>query len=174
MMLARPRKHANNRDRQRDHRQRVRDTGTDELVAKRMKLVAYKDKDGEMKSGDPVLATCPLDVMLARKQLNTEEHQAGWIYLLLHRAVFGPSHAKTAEHDMVGRGSLASSYVDDIEGDKRRKAAYDRADKALKTHDRWARKLLRDVGLDGRPLDSEHSVGILRNGLRVLRREFGV
>jgi hypothetical protein len=151
-------------ERKRAERRRV-DRGTQELQVHRLRLV---------QGGDPSLSTCPLDVLLALEVLSAEQHQAGWIYALLHRQVYGSSHPRAVGYEMVGAGVLVSQYLDDLEGDQRRQQTYRRADLTLKRADCWARKVVRDTVLGLRPVETAHGRGILRTGLNILCREFGL
>ena len=55
------------------------DLGTEELLRKRMTIGA----------GDPMLSTCPLDVLLARRLISEEAHGAANYFAALRKMVFG-------------------------------------------------------------------------------------
>lgn len=64
------------------------DLGTNELRSKRMQIVGTKPNDVR----DMTLSTCPIDVLLARRMISEEAHQAAHFFAALRKIVFGKAH----------------------------------------------------------------------------------
>lgn len=102
----------------------AKDYGTPELSMQRLKLV---------EDGDPTLATCPLDCLLARQQINEVQNQAGWAYAGLHFRVYDSVFPAAGRYDeLVSRGMLVSQLLEDIEREQNTWEAFQRVDRALR------------------------------------------
>jgi len=123
--------------------------------------------------GDPVLSTHPLDIMWARGQISEKQNEAGWAYYKLRRSIVGHAEPKAARlEEYIGAGSIADSYVEDVERDGARWETYFRAERELHGTGGHRYRVTRDLIFGNMP--RPHLISEIRSGLDILVSAFGL
>jgi hypothetical protein len=138
-----------------------RDKGTPELEAKRQQLVGEK--------GDPVLSTCPLDILKARGLIDDETHKVASDFGGWYRLICGKGTAKAMDPTGAVTGGEVPEHVL-----KSAKANFDAALNAMMGVSRAAKDGVVNVVIYERPPrllfggQLRKSDGHLFDGLRAL------
>jgi hypothetical protein len=163
-----------------------RDRGTAEAQHRRALLAGFtKNDNGKLEPGDPVMTTCPLDILIVRNLISPEQYKAGCEYARLYSAIIGTPKAAMVNYtgEQLGKEPITEPDEKRLEWEARTQRSFQAAQSVLKGISRKVKTLVDNVAIYGRlppwavksmPSDAEcRERGQLLEALHHLAVEFG-